>query len=69
MRIENIETIDGDRVICLSQIYTNTRIYQSTADETVYYICVNDMVVAKLVSKTAISVFAMNYYEEIGKEK
>ena len=37
MKIEHVETIDGDKVICLSQIYTNTRIYQSTADDTVCY--------------------------------
>ncbi len=64
MKIEHVETIDGDKVICLSQIYTNTRIYQSTADDTVYYVCVNDIVVAKLISTTAISIFAMNYHKE-----
>lgn len=64
MKIEHVETIDGNRVICLSQIYTNTKIYQSTANDTIYYVCVNDIVVAKLVSNSKMSVFAMNYYEE-----
>lgn len=63
MKIKQIPTIEGDEVVLISQIYTNTNIYQSTRDDTVYYVCVNDTVVAKLISKTAISVFAMNYYE------
>ena len=49
MKIKQIPTIDGDEVVLISQIYTNTNIYQSTRDDTVYYVCVNNNVVEKLI--------------------
>ena len=34
MKIKQIPTIEGDEVVLISQIYTNTNIYQSTRDDT-----------------------------------
>lgn len=64
MKIKRVEKIDGQEVILLAQIYTNTRIYQELADESVYYICINDIVITKLVSKSPINIFLLNYLKE-----